>query len=436
MVYRDLLEQKGPLLYFVHAIAYLISNDSFIGVYFFEVLAAAIFLYYSYQSFGLLINRNTQNIIPAMAFLVYTSNAFAHGDSAEELCLPFIAYTMYIVLKACKENKELSIKQYFIVGICSGCVFWTKFTLVGFYLGWFILPAFSMITKRRWKELGKSVLAILLGVIMATIPWILYFGMHGAIGDWLEVYIYDNIFLYGAKSQDGVNSSLTTMLILGTKNMFKNNIVIFVLILYGLLMLLDKRSRKSSIGYVLTVFTTFLFVYVGGSAYSYYSFVFSVFVPFGLAAIYDSILFFKKNVKKISGGRCNTYILIVLVVVLTGILTPNRYMLGENPENMPQYQFEKIISQEQNPTLLNYGFLDGGFYTVCNIVPNCKAFCKLNNSLEEMYALQEYYAEEGLCDFIVTRNRTVEFDKYVCVAESQYPIRKEIYTYYLYKLKE
>ena len=44
MIYKDLFEQKGPLLYLIHAIAYLISNDTFLGVFIFEVISFSIFL--------------------------------------------------------------------------------------------------------------------------------------------------------------------------------------------------------------------------------------------------------------------------------------------------------------------------------------------------------------------------------------------------------
>ena len=32
VLYRDLYDHKGPLLYFIHGIAYLISNKSFLGM--------------------------------------------------------------------------------------------------------------------------------------------------------------------------------------------------------------------------------------------------------------------------------------------------------------------------------------------------------------------------------------------------------------------
>lgn len=40
---------------------------------------------------------------------------------------------------------------------------------------------------------------------------------------------------------------------------------------------------------------------------------------------------------------------------------------------------------------MNYGFLDGGFYTACEIYPEFKFFCRLNIDLPEMYAAQDEY---------------------------------------------
>ena len=56
--YRDLFEQKGPLLYFIHGLASLISFDSFLGVFFFEILSFGIFLWFSYRIIFLL-NKKT-----------------------------------------------------------------------------------------------------------------------------------------------------------------------------------------------------------------------------------------------------------------------------------------------------------------------------------------------------------------------------------------
>ena len=43
--YRDLYDQKGPLLYFVYALAALISEHSFLGVFVIETLLFALLLF-------------------------------------------------------------------------------------------------------------------------------------------------------------------------------------------------------------------------------------------------------------------------------------------------------------------------------------------------------------------------------------------------------
>lgn len=47
--YRDLFEQKGPLLYFLHGLAYLVSPDSFIGVFGLEVASMTLWFVYLYK---------------------------------------------------------------------------------------------------------------------------------------------------------------------------------------------------------------------------------------------------------------------------------------------------------------------------------------------------------------------------------------------------
>ena len=43
VLYKDIYEQKGPLVYFIHALAYLLSSDSFTGVYIIEVVSFGLF---------------------------------------------------------------------------------------------------------------------------------------------------------------------------------------------------------------------------------------------------------------------------------------------------------------------------------------------------------------------------------------------------------
>lgn len=93
------------------------------------------------------------------------------------------------------------------------------------------------------------------------------------------------------------------------------------------------------------------------------------------------------------------------------------------------------ICQTENPTLLNYCSLDNGFYTVCNIVPNCKYFSGLNIPLDDIKNEQQKYAAQGKTDFIVTRGKKYYFEKYTCIAVADAEYKGGKRTYYLYERK-
>lgn len=72
--YRDLFEQKGPLLYFIHAGAYLIERKNFTGVYVFQSIGLFISLLFAYKTLHPL--HYTQNCIANE--LIFTSATFNH----------------------------------------------------------------------------------------------------------------------------------------------------------------------------------------------------------------------------------------------------------------------------------------------------------------------------------------------------------------------
>ena len=421
--YRDILEQKGPLLYFVHGIAWMVSNTSFIGVWVIEIIACHFFLFYSYKALRTLSDSCSLCIVPAIALIVYTSNTFCHGDSAEELSLPFIAYAIWIGLRAVTSETEVSTKESFLIGIGSGCVFWIKFTLVGAYVGWFLALAICLIFRKRWNKLCQMIVAIGFGVIVSTIPFVIYFGLNNAIDDWFKVYLYNNLFLYST----GDSNSIIINVLRGVKFFATMDICVVMFNLMGCVWLFCKRKNKAA-GLISIMFVfTAVFSFAGGRMYPYYVFIFGSFVPLGLLPFVRIIGTKDKSRMSVS--------FLVVCVLLAVLLTPNRYLMGVDKLDLPQYQFGEIIRQKKEPTILNYGFLDGGFYTVADVLPNCKAFCTLNIPLEEMYELQEQYIQNGLCDYIVTRDSMYDWEHYELVATSSYQFESAVRNYYLYELK-
>ena len=95
--YRDLYEQKGPLLYFIYALTALISEKSFVGAWIVECIAAAFYSIFSWKIVKLYIEPSKIAVFsgPLLLGIVYTIGMFNFGGNAEELCLPFLTIILY-----------------------------------------------------------------------------------------------------------------------------------------------------------------------------------------------------------------------------------------------------------------------------------------------------------------------------------------------------
>ena len=100
-------------------------------------------------------------------------------------------------------------------------------------------------------------------------------------------------------------------------------------------------------------------------------------------------------------------------------------------------QFRIVDQMEINDqtTLLNYGFMDAGFYTAAGITPTVKYFQQNNVPLREMKTEQRRYVEEGLCEYVVACNPNdtlfSRYDLITHVESPQFWYRRV----YLYRLK-
>lgn len=425
VLYRDIYEQKGFYLYVLHTLAYMISNTSFFGVYLLEIIAAFAFLVFAYRI--ALLYCADQDVLyaaPAIAAVVYGAQAFCHGDSAEEFCLPLLAYALWVGLKAMRKGGAPEKREYVLIGITSGVVLWIKYTMLGFYLGWYAILGYGMLKQRSWKKMLDSLKWIALGVFCACIPVLIYFGVNQAINDLWRVYFFDNMYVYSDSAEVVQNYGILGNVINGARlAVFRDGLLSGLIALAVLWHWIVGNRADTSL--LLGCMVGSLLVFVGDISPVYYAFAFGVFAAAALPGVYTLCRMSKLSMSIFGVGGA----------LISLVLSNNTYMLKYEKQDLPQFAFKEIIEQVPQATLLNYGFLDGGFYTVCDIVPHCKFFCQTNMNLEEMKRTQREYVENGWSDFIVTRSKVIESDLYECVAEQDFFFEYD-FTYRLYALKE
>ena len=98
------------------------------------------------------------------------------------------------------------------------------------------------------------------------------------------------------------------------------------------------------------------------------------------------------------------------------------------------YRFAEIIRQSGDQTLLNYGFLDGGFYFAADVLPSDPYFCTLNISLKEMEKSLQDSVRQGKTAFVVTRGKKLKNSgEYELVDEADLVFEGRNWHYYLYR---
>lgn len=437
IIYKELFDQKGPFLYFLYGIAYLISHTDFMGVFILEILSFSLFLYSAYKIACLYIKPFTAvAIMPLLGLVVTTSKSFYWGGCAEEFCLPIISWGLFLFLRYLRYQNHHR-KTMLLGGVLAGCILMIKFNIAGFYIAWAGLFVLFFLWKRQLMMAVKTVLFFLGGIFISVAPWFLYFGWNHALGDWFECYVACNVFHYSDLGQESV--SLGTKihdLILILYWLIWDNFIYFLPIIVGFIafLFIKRIDWFEKICIYLLFGCLFVGIYIGGTTLFYYSLPLTCFAIFGLICLgFIWERFCSKRVTWMISG-----VLFVVALLLATKLSMNWEFSKETKEDFFLFDFAEEVMQEENPSLLNISCLDAGLFTLTGIVPEHLYFqSNMVNGYDIVANEQLRYIKEGTPTFILARYTYPEeiWDHYELVMEATYNVNGEPFGYYLFKAK-
>ncbi|MBR6088865.1 MAG: glycosyltransferase family 39 protein [Anaerolineaceae bacterium] len=431
--YRDLYEQKGPLLLFFHTLGAAVSFDSFMGIWILEIIFCYLFLLLVYRTAGLFFDHPVIILIPLFSALVYSRWAFETGDTAEEFCLPLLAFGLYTGCKALRNNSLPSGRESFLLGITSGCVFWIKYSMTGFYIGWFLVFAFFAVRRKAIRDLLDRAVRITAGILAVTAPILIFFIITGSVSDLYRSYFYNIIFIYA-----GSGSTLFQNLSAGFEYLRLGNPPAVFCFAAGILwFLLHKKWDQAA--FVSTAFlTAYFFIFFSQKRYIYYGLIFSVFAVFGFFWIMELIRFLKSG-----NSVMATSVFLICGMIFLCCTSRNLPFLENTKADLMQYKIWEAIRETgiRDPSVLEYQTASTGVNTVSALVPKIKYFCSFTAPLEDMYAEQDRCFEEECADFVIIQTRETydfqEYDQYIHLGgyEGNIHDTKRPYYYHLYVSK-
>lgn len=438
--YRDLFEQKGPYLYLIYAFASLISNKTFLGVYLFELIAMFVNLIFIRKIIKLYYDEEKYCFLGMIiycfaSFFVFT---FGHGGSAEEFSIPFMLISLYyyIVFLKNKSDEKIDKKMLLINGIMAGIVFWIKYSLLGFWLIFAATMCLTPLFKKNIKDAIVNGIIFIFGMVIASIPCLIYFGINKSIGNLFDIYLLVNMTSYARKVS--FLEKIWNMLSILLGNIF-GNIPYLLLILIPIIALYKNDIIKGKSTAKIWITIAFLFTgigaFIGGTSYFYYGYILTPFVILGILYIIYIV-----DKRKMNFKNYHLSILTVILLVILVLTSDNTQYMNWKKEDYAQYIFADIIEKSDEKTLLNYYGLDFGLYTTSGITPNYYFFMR-NNIPNENYpklrkGQRKYIKSDDRPKFVIAKkeyNLLKEYYDIVAIKKQKY--EKRYITYYLYQRK-
>lgn len=403
--YRDLADQKGPIIFFIYALSLMFNEKTFFGVFFVELISATLFLYYSIKTLKLFcdVEKIESGIAFALATVTFSSRLFAGGGGPEELSLCIFSFLVYLGIRYWETGIFPNRVELLFLGIGAGLLFWTKFNLCIMYIIIFVFVLIHAIKRREVTRVGEAVLFIVIGTIIVTIPVLIYFAANDSLDILFRLYFYENVFMYGTGL--GFLGNLRFALYM---QIAKRNFPALAFLFVGFVWMLYSKKVRLFIFSIVTFVLTFILLNCG-HPHAYTSMPVMVFAIFGFGPIVD-VLARKHIVVKKRQVAC----IAVLFTLGAYVLCQNTNEMLVAKEDTVQYSFVREMDEGdiKDYSLLYFGPLDTGFYFAADYLPEWRAYVATNQGGTELTDLQYSYVNNKETDYIVTRMTLCDTEQY------------------------
>ena len=189
MPYLDAFDNKGPVLYIINWLGYLISKS--FGVYLFELLFIFLFFLFQYR-IALLFSKGAG----AVVFTIASASAlsvFYVGNMTEEYALPFLSLGLYAFVSYFLFNK-MSRADIYLCGLGFACVFMLRPNMIMLWVVFCIYVIVHELIKNKKFPIGFTVI-FLAGAMSVLIPIMIWLQAGGAALDFFKDYFLAN-FIY------------------------------------------------------------------------------------------------------------------------------------------------------------------------------------------------------------------------------------------------
>lgn len=398
--YRDIIDQRGPVLYALFALGSLIKNNSFFGVFILQLFNIGLVYFLPWKmalDFKIeVVDAKWAALLGPLALI--STNTYNLSGSPEEFVFSLILYLLYVINHYHQRVTDIPLKTYFILGFSLSLIFWNKYSLAGVYIVFFLWVAISLLMRRDFHKLSRIVLASVLGFSIITLLVLIYFAVTHALGDMFQIYFLQNMTAYGSTKQSQLMKFLNLFFIIGRE--LQSHYFVIILIVAGWLKAV--YEKKNVLLEVSLFGGALLFVALQRWLNDYNNLIWMPFLAVALLRLLQI-----KTFKLAYSDKAIFYTVNVLIVGCLLVLpfANNSFLSqlvpkGSQESNssqsftaQPQFASRMVQETKGKPTLLMINDLDEGFYLAAHTLPTTRYWQKLNMNYDQLPAMYQSFAK-------------------------------------------
>jgi hypothetical protein len=402
--YVDFTDSKGPLLWLIYGIGYLISPHNYVGVYVISSLFYTGTLFYNYKTAYLFVGESKTALMATLPMIfVYFWPWFHYEVRAEDFALLFVSISLYVLIKGIFV-KNLSGKEvnsgFFLIGFSFIALTLIKFN-IAIMQGVIIL--FVLWLAYRSKQLGKAFTACIIGAITILLPFTIYFLLTDTLTAFVQEYFINTFKTIEDAKND--NSSYWADI---QRAMGNHHIIEFIIIsIAGSLFAGLKMPRYKLMPAFVTI--TFLILATRHNIWNYYYGTCHIFILF----LFISLLCL--STQKIRYALFGFSAILVTLYCLYGNLIMGELrintILTNHPDKIAFQKLSDVMKGKKNPKILYYKCNVFGFGVMYEALPAGNQWAYQTDATPEMRKDHIDLLNSRKADFVVTYCREDQPEK-------------------------
>ena len=400
--YVEFTDFKGPLIWFIYGIGYLISPHDYHGMYVISGVFYALTLFFNYKTAKIFLKNDRLSLAATLPMIfVYFFPWFHFETRSEDLMLLFVAISLYALFKRLYAEKRNDMADFMMLGGCFTALVLMKYNIAAVQ-GFLVLTALWDQYKNHRGLAMPFVWMVIISVVIAT-PFIVYFIMTDTLYAFFHNYFvlaYETV-----TNEDGGSPTLMQDIDLILSD-YRKMIFIAVVFLSGMLLSLRLKRYK----YVpATIAMLFIAVTTLHNIWNYYYGICYIFILYLFIVV---LLIYNKRARWACYGLLTTYILLACLYgnLIIGELRQNT-IFTHNDDRAAFQEISDVMKDVDHPKLLDYECQEFGFGVMYDAIPAGEQFAYPNGGTPPMIENHKQILIDRKADFVVTYCREDQPEK-------------------------